>query len=196
MPIDLPPLPYPYEDLEPYISRRTLEFHHDKHHAKYVSNANAMIQGGELENSDIISIIRAAKTSGNQGLFNNSAQAWNHAFYWQCMKKGGGGAPSGRIGEMIDTDFGSYEKFRTEFENAAVSAFGSAWAWLVFSNGHLSIVKTSNADTPIADPNTKPVLTCDVWEHAYYLDYQNVRQNYVGAFLDHLINWEFVESQL
>jgi len=196
MPIDLPPLPYAYDALEPYISRRTLEFHHDKHHAKYVTTANQMIAGTDLEHADVAHIIRTAKSTGNQGLFNNAAQSYNHAFYWNCMKKNGGGSPNGRIGDAINASFGSYDKFRGDFEQAAVTAFGSSWAWLVWENGGLKIVKTSNADTPLVDPNVKPLLTVDVWEHAYYLDYQNLRPDYVKTFMEHLVNWEFVESQL
>lgn len=149
-----------------------------------------------MENADVISIVRAAKASGNQGLFNNSAQAWNHDFYWKCMKPGGGGAPTGRVADLINSSFGSYENFRAEFENAGNTAFGSAWAWLVWTPNGLVITKTSNADTPLTDENVKPILTMDVWEHAYYLDYQNVRANYVTEFLNHLVNWDFVNSQL
>eukprot|EP01040_Poterioochromonas_malhamensis_P007937 gene7937-8577_t len=196
MPLELPPLPYSHDALEPYISRRTLEFHHDKHHAKYVSNANAVIAGTELDNADLVSIIRAAKNNGNQGLFNNAAQVWNHTFYWNSLKPNGGGVPTGRLLDLINSSFGSYENFRKEFENAANTAFGSGWAWLVLVDGRLVIEKTSNAETPVTDPAKKPLLTVDVWEHAYYLDYQNLRPDYVKIFFDHLANWEFAESQL
>jgi Fe-Mn family superoxide dismutase len=138
----------------------------------------------------------AAKATGNQGLFNNAAQVWNHTFYWNCMKQGGGGAPTGKVLEAINTSFGSYENFRKEFEAAAVTAFGSAWAWLVWTPSGLKITKTSNAETPLTDEGVKALLTVDVWEHAYYIDYQNLRPDYVANFMNHLVNWEFVESQL
>lgn len=142
--------------------------------------------------------VLAAKASGNQGLFNNAAQVWNHTFYWESMKPNGGGLPTGRLLELINHSFGSYAHFRTELENAANTAFGSGWAWLVFSTNDnaLKIVKTSNAETPLTDPHVKPLLTVDVWEHAYYLDYQNLRPDYVKTFLDHLVNWDFAASQL
>lgn len=155
-----------------------------------------IVAGTELDTADVVHIVRAAKASGNQGLFNNAAQAWNHDFYWKCMKPGGGGAPTGRVAELINTAFGSYENFRAEFENAGNTAFGSGWAWLVWTPSGLVVTKTSNAETPLTDESVKPILTMDVWEHAYYLDYQNVRANYVTAFLSHLVNWDFVNSQL
>mmetsp|Transcript_26071 Transcript_26071/g.72900 ORF Transcript_26071/g.72900 Transcript_26071/m.72900 type:complete len:199 (+) Transcript_26071:40-636(+) len=196
MPIELPPLPYAYDALEPHIGRRTLEIHHDKHHAKYVATTNTMIAGTDLDSGDVVSILRAAKTSGNAGLFNNAAQVWNHTFYWNCMKAGGGGAPTGRMLDLINQSFGSYDNFKKEFETAGNTQFGSGWAWLVHTAGGLKVMKTSNAENPLTEEGMTPILTMDVWEHAYYLDYQNMRPTYVTTFLDSLINWDFVESQL
>lgn len=196
MPIDLPPLPYGYDALEPHIGRRTLEIHHDKHHAKYVATTNTMTAGTDLDTGDVVSIMKAAKTSGNVGLFNNAAQVWNHTFYWNCMKAGGGGAPTGRMLELINQAFGSYDNFKTEFGTAGNTQFGSGWAWLVHTAEGLKVMKTSNAENPLMEDGMTPILTMDVWEHAYYLDYQNMRPTYVTTFLDSLINWEFVEAQL
>jgi superoxide dismutase, Fe-Mn family len=141
-------------------------------------------------------LVSAAKVSGNQGLFNNAAQVWNHSFYWNCMKANGGGAPTGRVAELIDQQFGSYQAFRQLFEDAANTAFGSGWAWLVHTPAGLKVTKTTGADTPLVEEGSTPILTCDVWEHAYYLDYQNLRPSYVTHFLDHLVNWDFVNSQI
>lgn len=196
MAITLPELPYPKDALEPYVSAKTLEFHHDKHHNAYVVNANKMLEGTGMENDSQEEIIK--KTAGDQskaGIFNNVGQVWNHTFYWNCMKKGGGGKPVGEIAERINKDFGSYEKFVEEFKNAGVTQFGSGWAWLVLNGGKLEIMKTLNADNPIAH-NMKPLLTADVWEHAYYLDYQNRRPDYLSTFIDNLINWDFVNQNL
>ena len=193
----LPPLPYDYSALEPHIGEETLRIHHDKHHAKYVTTTNTMIAGTELENEDVITILRKAKEDGNQGLFNNAAQSFNHAFYWDCMKPNGGGKPVGKIAELIQRDFGGYEKFREEFAAAGNTAFGSGWTWLVQGlNGKLKVVKTIGADTPLTNAGDKPILTMDVWEHAYYLNYQNMRATYIDTFLDKLVNWDFVNSQL
>jgi len=196
MPLILPNLPYSQEALEPYISANTLEFHHGKHHNAYVQNANKLIAGTEYEKMDEISIIK--KTSGDTskiGIFNNVAQAWNHAFYWKCLKPNGGGKPGGAIAQRIVKDFGSYEKFVEEFKNAGATQFGSGWAWLVLDGQKLKVMKTANADTPVAH-GLKPLLTVDVWEHAYYLDYQNRRPDYLTTFVEKLINWDFVNSQL
>ena len=196
MAIILPSLPYSQQALEPYISANTLGFHHGKHHNAYVQNANKLIAGTEYEKMDEISIIK--KTAGDNskvGIFNNVAQAWNHAFYWKCMKPNGGGKPTGATTQRIEKDFGSYEKFVEEFKNAGATQFGSGWAWLVLDGKKLKVMKTANADTPIAH-GLKPLLTVDVWEHAYYLDYQNRRPDYLTTFVDKLINWEFVHSQL
>jgi Fe-Mn family superoxide dismutase len=196
MAITLPELPYPKDALTPHISEKTLEFHHGKHHNTYVVNINKLIEGTDLANETLENIIK--KTAGDSakiGMFNNAAQVWNHSFYWQCMKPKGGGAPKGPIAEKIKADFGSYEKFAEEFKNAGFTQFGSGWAWLILKDGKLEIMKTLNADTPIAH-GVKPVLTADVWEHAYYLDYQNRRPDYLSAFVENLINWDFVNSCL
>jgi Fe-Mn family superoxide dismutase len=196
MPITLPDLPYPKDALEPVISARTLEFHHGKHHQTYVDTANKMIEGTDLANLDLEAIVK--KTAGDAsktGLFNNAAQVWNHSFYWKCMKPSSGGPPTGSIAQKINTDFGSYEKFAEELKNAGLTQFGSGWAWLVLNDGRLQITKTPNADTPLAH-GMKPLLTVDVWEHAYYLDYQNKRADYLSAFIGKLINWDFVNSCL
>lgn len=196
MPVPYPDLPYAKDALEPYISARTFEFHYGKHHKAYVDNANKMLEGSELAGKDVVSIIQtAAKDPAKKGLFNNVAQAWNHAFFWQCMKKGGGGRPTGKIAERISTDFGGYEKFADAFKNAGATQFGSGWAWLVEKGGKLEIMQSANADTPVAQ-GVKPLLVVDVWEHAYYLDYQNRRPDFLQAFIDHLINWDFVNANL
>jgi len=196
MAITLMELPYPKDALEPVISSKTLDFHHGKHHNAYVTNANKLIAGTEFENLDLETIIRkAAGDSSKAGIFNNTAQVWNHSFYWQCMKPGGGGPPSGPVAEKIKADFGSYETLAEELVIAGSTQFGSGWAWLILDGGKLKITKTANADTPIAH-GMKPLLTIDVWEHAYYLDYQNRRPDYLEAFLNKLVNWDFVNSCL
>ncbi|TAL36723.1 MAG: superoxide dismutase [Spirochaetes bacterium] len=196
MAITLPNLPYEMNALEPYISARTLEFHHGKHHNAYVTNLGKLIAGTDLETMNLEDIIKkSAGDAARAGIFNNSAQVWNHSFYWKCMKKGGGGKPAGKIGGMIDKAFGGFDKFVEEMKNAAVTQFGSGWAWLVEEGGALKIMKTGNADLPLVH-GAKALLTIDVWEHAYYLDYQNRRPDYAAAFMEHLVNWEFVESCL
>jgi Fe-Mn family superoxide dismutase len=196
MAISLPELPYAKDALAPYISANTLDFHHDKHHNAYVTNANKLIEGTDLANLDAEAIIKkVAGDASKAGVFNNVAQAWNHSFYWKCMKPGGGGVPTGAVAQKINADFGSYEKFVEELKNAGATQFGSGWAWLVVKDGKLAVMKTANADTPIAQ-GVKPLLTVDVWEHAYYLDYQNRRPDYLTAFVNHLINWDFVNSCL
>lgn len=195
--IVLPELPYAKNALEPYISAETLEFHHDKHHAAYVNKLNELLPNSGLENNSLDEIILATATDSNKTvMFNQAAQVWNHTFYWNCMTANGGGEPTGELKAKIETDFGSYEKFREEFKNAAVSQFGSGWAWLVADEigGKLSIMKTSNADTPMAHGKIA-VLTCDVWEHAYYIDYRNRRPDYVDTFLDKLVNWDYANAK-
>jgi Fe-Mn family superoxide dismutase len=192
----LPDLPYDKAALEPYISAKTLEFHHGKHHKAYVDNGNKLLEGTDLAGQSIEDIIR--KTAGDSArapIFNNVAQVWNHTFFWQCMKKGGGGKPQGRIADKITADFGSYEKFCETLKNAGITQFGSGWAWLVENGGKLQVVKTPNAENPLAN-GMKPLLVVDVWEHAYYLDYQNRRPDFLQAFIDNLINWDFVNSNL
>ncbi|UCD94912.1 MAG: superoxide dismutase [Candidatus Zixiibacteriota bacterium] len=196
MPLVLPELPFAKDALEPYISARTLEFHYGKHHNAYVVNGSKLIAGTDLETADNEEIIK--KTAGDSqkaGIFNNAAQVWNHSFYWKCMKPGGGGAPTGKIADKIKADFGSFEKFVEEFKTAGATQFGSGWAWLVLENDRLKIVKTANADNPLVH-GQKPLLTVDVWEHAYYLDYQNRRPDYLAVFVEKLINWDFVSSCL
>ncbi|NJN72039.1 MAG: superoxide dismutase [Limnothrix sp. RL_2_0] len=193
---ELPALPYDYTALEPHISKSTLEFHHDKHHAGYVSKYNAAVEGTDMDSKSIEDVIKAAAADpAKSGLFNNAAQAWNHSFYWNCMKPGGGGQPTGALAEKIAADFGSYEKFVEEFTTAGGTQFGSGWAWLVLDGGTLKVTKTSNAGNPITDGVT-PLLTMDVWEHAYYLDYQNKRPAYIETFLGSLVNWDFVAANL
>lgn len=191
MAFELPALPYAMNALEPYISERTMEFHYGKHHKAYVDNLNKLIAGSHFEQMSLEEIIR--KTAGKAeyaGIFNNAAQAWNHAFFWTCMQPGGGGEPTGEMKKKIERSFGGYDKFREEFTAAATTQFGSGWAWLAEDeeSGKLKVIKTANADTPIAH-GLKPLLTVDVWEHAYYLDYQNRRPDFVNAFLDHLAKW-------
>jgi Fe-Mn family superoxide dismutase len=192
----LPALPYSLDALEPHISRNTLEFHHGKHHAAYVTNLNNLVAGSELEGKSLEdTILAVAGDASKAGVFNNAAQVWNHTFYWQGMKPGGGGAPSGDLAAKIEADFGSFDAFKEQFKTAGATQFGSGWAWLVLDNGSLKITKTGNADLPLAH-GQKALLTMDVWEHAYYLDYQNRRPDYITTFLDKLVNWEFVAANL
>lgn len=196
MAITLPKLPFDNGALAPHISERTIEFHYGKHHKTYVEKTNSLIEGTDLAGQDLETIIKKTSNDASRsGIFNNAAQAWNHAFYWNCLKPGGGGAPSGAIAQKIVSAFKSYDKFTEQFKNAGVTQFGSGWAWLVLKDNNVEIMKTSNADTPIAH-GLKPLLTADVWEHAYYLDYQNRRPDYLTAFVQHLINWDFVNSLL
>ncbi|PSN15403.1 superoxide dismutase [Fe] [filamentous cyanobacterium CCT1] len=196
MAYELPPLPYAYDALDPYISKSTLEFHHDKHHAAYVSKYNDGVKGTDYDSKPIEEVIKAiAGDSSKQALFNNGAQAWNHTFYWNSMKPGGGGTPSGDLATKIDADFGSFDKFAEEFKTAGATQFGSGWAWLVLDNGTLKVTKTANADNPLP-ANQVPLLTMDVWEHAYYLDYQNKRPDYIDTFLKNVVNWDFAASNL
>lgn len=192
---ELPPLPYALGALEPTISSNTLSFHYGKHHRSYVDNLNKMIGASPWAGLSLEKVIAESEPATNKAVFNNAAQVWNHTYFWSCMKPGGGGKPAGKLLMRIEEAFGSYEAFRKEFVDAAVAQFGSGYAWLIQENGKLKVVKFSNADTPIAHGQT-PLLTCDVWEHAYYLDYQNRRKDFVEAFLDHLVNWEFVESRI
>ncbi len=196
MAISLPPLPYAENALEPHYSAKTISFHYGKHHKAYVDNINKLIAGTPLESKPVEEIVKAsAGDASKAGMFNNSAQVWNHTFFWNCMKPGGGGRPQGELAKKIETAFGGYEKFAEQFKAAAVGRFGSGWGWLVMDGGNLKIVSTSNAETPLAS-NQTALLTVDVWEHAYYLDYQNRRPDFVQAFLDHLINWDFVAANL
>lgn len=196
MAINLPELPYAKDALAPYISANTLEFHQGKHHKTYVDNLNKLIAGTDLEAKSLEEIIKiAAKDPAKAGIFNNAAQSWNHSFYWKCLKPQGGGAPTGAIAAKINATFGSHDKFVEELKNAGTTQFGSGWAWLVVDGSDLKITKTPNADTPLAH-GQKALLTIDVWEHAYYLDYQNRRPDYLAAVIQNLINWDFVNANL
>lgn len=194
MTFTLPPLPFGKNDLEPYISAQTLDFHYGKHHQAYVTNLNNLAAGTDYETKSLEEVILSSFQK-DVGIFNNAAQVWNHTFYWNCLKKNGGGEPSPKLLSMITKDFGSFEKFQGEFKQAALTQFGSGWAWLVLDGDTLKISKTGNADLPMVH-GQKALLTCDVWEHAYYLDYQNKRADYVDIFLKNLVNWEFVEGQI
>ena len=190
----LPPLPYEQDALEPHISAETLSFHHGKHHAAYVGKLNELAEAnGLLDKSLEEVIVESAKDISLAGLFNNAAQVWNHSFYWKCMQSAGGGKPEGHLLSQIEKDFGSFDKFVGEFKSAGMTQFGSGWAWLVWNGSSLSIEKTSNAYTPVTEDVT-PLLTVDVWEHAYYLDYQNQRASYLDVFFESLVNWEFVSD--
>ena len=191
MAIELPPLPYDRAALEPHMSAETLDFHYGKHHKAYVDNANKMIEGTEFADMPLEDIIR--KSSG--AINNNSAQVWNHTFFWNCMKPNGGGEPTGKLLDAINLAFGDFATFKEEFAKTCVTTFGSGWGWLVQRpDGSLALVSTSNANTPITGEDT-PLLTCDVWEHAYYIDYRNLRPKFVEAFWN-LVNWDFVASNM
>jgi Fe-Mn family superoxide dismutase len=191
MSFELPKLPYAIDALEPYISKATLEYHYGKHHQAYVNNLNNLIPGTEFENATLEEIVK--KSTG--GIFNNGAQVWNHTFYWNCLKPKGGGVPTGKLLDAINASFGSFEEFKQKFTTAAATLFGSGWAWLVKNNdGSLSIVQESNAGNPLRN-GLIPLLTCDVWEHAYYLDQQNKRPDYINAFWN-LVDWDAVASRL
>src|SRR6185312_1651952 len=194
MSITLPPLPYALEALEPHLSRRTLAAHHGHHHAAYVAKARALIQRTPLESAELEEVVRSSAQQ-NKTLFNASAQAWNHAFLWQSMRPGGGAEARGAIAEAIEASFGTQRAFSQQFVTADGDQFGSGWAWLVLENNRLQILSTANADTPL-NTSQMPLLTIDVWEHAYYLDYQHRRLDYIAAFLGHLINWDFANQNL
>ena len=192
----LPSLPYAENALAPVISANTLSFHYGKHHKAYVDNLNNLVKGTEYESAPLEKIIReTAGKADKTGIFNNAAQVWNHTFYWNCLKAGGGGKPAGRIAQMIDSDLGGYDNFRKEVATACTTQFGSGWAWLVAEGGKLRLVKTPNAEVPFTKGAT-PLLTIDVWEHAYYLDYQNRRPDYANAVIDKLLNWDFAAENL
>ena len=193
MAFELPPLPYPKNALEPYTSANTLDFHHGKHHQAYVTNLNNLVKD---TTDSLETLIKGSyKDDSKIGIFNNAAQVWNHTFFWNCMKPGGGGAPGGNVASAIDRDLGGLAKFKDDFKAAAVGQFGSGWAWLVFDAGKLKVIKTPNGVDPVAGGQAA-LLTIDVWEHAYYLDYQNRRPDFAQAFLDHLVNWDFVAQNL
>ena len=192
MAFELPALPYAKDALEPHISAETLEFHHGKHHNTYVVKLNGLIPGTEFEGKTLEEII---KTSTG-GIFNNAAQIWNHTFYWHCLAPNAGGEPTGAVADAINAAFGSFEEFKAKFTDAAINNFGSSWTWLVKkADGSLEIVNTSNAATPLTEEGTTPLLTVDLWEHAYYIDYRNVRPDYMNGFWA-LVNWDFVAENL
>jgi len=191
MDFEVAPLPYAKDALEPVMSRETFDFHYEKHHKAYMAKLKSLIEGKPEANKTLAEVIRAS--SG--GIFNNAAQVYNHSFFWQSLRPGGGGAPSGEIGDLLTRDFGGWEKFRQAFINAGMGRFGSGWVWLVLDGGNLKILDTPNAETPLTTP-AKLLLTADVWEHAYYIDYRNARQAFLEAFCDKLINWDFAKSNL
>lgn len=195
MSVTLPPLPYALDALEPHLSRRTLAAHHDQHHAAYVAKCRALIEGTPLEAAPLEEVVKVSARQDSMALFNAAAQAWNHAFYWQCLRPRGGGDARGMIAAHLEQSFGSQRAFSQQFVTAAGDQFGSGWAWLVFDQGQLKITATSNAQTPLLRSQV-PLLTLDVWEHAYYLDYQHRRLDYIAAFLAHLVNWDFVNRNL
>jgi Fe-Mn family superoxide dismutase len=193
MAFELPPLPYAMDALAPLISAETLEYHYGKHHQTYVTNLNNLVEGTDHASASLEDVIMAADNPSP--LFNNAAQVWNHTFYWNSMAPGGGGEPTGELADRINSAFGSYDAFRTQFTEAATTQFGSGWAWLVDDGSSLSVVKTANADLPMRH-SAKALLTIDVWEHAYYIDFRNARPNYISTFLDSLVNWDFVAQNL
>ena len=194
--IELPPLPYAQDALAPVISAETLSFHYGKHHKAYVDNLNKLVAGTELADTPLEKVIAAtAGKPDKAGMFNNAAQIWNHTFFWNSLKPNGGGAPTGAVAKGIEAAFGSFDNFKKEFANAAMTQFGSGWAWLAADKGTLKVVKTPNAETPLTAGLT-PLVTIDVWEHAYYLDYQNRRADFVAAVIDKLLNWEFANANL
>ena len=190
MAFELPALPYEKNALAPHISEETLEYHYGKHHATYVSKLNDAVKGTDLESKSLEDLIKSEKG----GLFNNAAQVWNHTFYWNCLSPNGGGEPTGAIADAINAKFGSFDKFKEEFNASAAGNFGSGWTWLVKkSDGSVDLFNTDDADTPVAHDDVEPLLTVDVWEHAYYIDYRNSRPNYLEAFWK-LVNWDFVNK--
>lgn len=197
MAFTLPELPYARTALAPHISEETLNFHYGKHHQAYVTNLNGLLAGTPHETASLEDVIRdSAGDMARAGVFNNSAQVWNHTFYWHSMKPGGGGKPHGKVADLIERDFGGYDNFVKEFKAAGATQFGSGWAWLSYKGGKLVISKTPNAETPLTDAGTTPLLTMDVWEHAYYLDFQNRRPDYIDTFLSSLVNWDFANQNL
>jgi len=194
MALELPPLPYPYDALQPYMSKETLEFHHDKHHQAYVTNGNNLLKDSPLASKSVEEICKQAYAEKNAGLINNVGQHYNHVHFWQWMKKGGGGKSlPGRLQQAVDRDLGGYDKMRADFINAGTTQFGSGWAWIAVRNGKLEIMKTPNGENPLMH-GASPILGVDVWEHSYYIDYRNLRPKYLEAFVDNLANWEHVEE--
>ncbi len=192
MSFSLPPLPYAYDALQPYMSKETLEFHHDKHHQAYVTNGNNLLKGTEFEDKSVEEVVKGS-FGKNQGLFNNAGQHYNHIHFWKWMKPNGGGKPSGALEKAITESFGSFDKMREDFIQAGTTQFGSGWAWLSVKNGKLEVMKTPNGENPLVHGGT-PILGVDVWEHSYYIDYRNRRPDYLKAFMENLVNWEHVEE--
>jgi len=196
MTYELPKLDYSKDALSPIMSEETLDLHHGKHHQTYITNLNNFIKGTDMENMSLEEIIiNSSKDNSKAGIFNNASQHWNHNLFWKCMKPNGGGNIPPKLEKRIITDFGSVDEFKKEFKNAGVTQFGSGWCWLSINNGKLLITKTPNAENPLIK-NMKPILGCDVWEHSYYIDYRNKRPEYLDKFVEHLINWEYVDSLL
>ena len=194
MALELPALPYAYDALAPYMSKETLEFHHDKHHQAYVTNGNNLLKDSPLAKESLSKIVKAAYKEKNAGLINNVGQHYNHLHFWQWMKKGGGGKKlPASLQKAVDSDLGGYDKLRTDFVQAGMTQFGSGWCWITVQNGKLAIGKTPNGENPLMH-GSRPILGCDVWEHSYYIDYRNARQKYLEAFFDNLVNWEHVEE--
>lgn len=197
MAFSLPELPYARNALAPLISEQTFDFHYGKHHQAYVTNLNKLLEGHDWADAPLEEVIKASALDASKtGIFNNSAQVWNHTFFWHSMTPGGGGKPYGDVAALIDRDFGSYDAFRSAFAQAGATQFGSGWAWLVIKGGKLELRKTPNAETPLTEPGATALLTLDVWEHAYYLDFQNRRPDFISAFLDNLVNWRFANDNL
>ena len=196
MTFELPSLPYASDALAPYMSSETLDFHHGKHHQTYVTNLNNLVKDSDMQDASLEDVvIKSSKDSSMAGIFNNAGQHWNHILFWQCMKPNGGGAMPSELENRISSDFGSVDQFKEAFVQAGTTQFGSGWAWLAIDNGKLVVTKSANASNPLVE-GMKPILGCDVWEHSYYIDYRNKRPDYLKAFLDNLVNWEFVSSQL
>ena len=196
MAFELPDLPYDYEALAPYMSAKTLHLHHDKHHQAYVTNLNNLIEGTEFAGKSLEEIVTGSYgDAAKQGIFNNAGQHWNHNLFWRIMKKGGGGNPGGELAKRIDDAFGSFEAFKEQFKTAGVTQFGSGWAWLAVQGDQLKVMKTPNGENPLVH-GMRPILGVDVWEHSYYVDYENRRPEYLAAFLNNLVNWDEVEAEL
>ena len=196
MPFRLPDLPFAKDALGEHMSAETLEFHHGKHHKAYVDKTNGMLGDHGLEGASLVEVIRAAKERGESGLFNNSAQIWNHSFFWQCLAPPQGQRPTGQLAEMIDDEFGSSDELLAKLKQEAVGHFSNGWAWLVLNGGRLEITSLHDADSPVAYDGMKPLLTLDIWEHAYYIDYRNARPDFAESVLGNIVNWEFVAQNL
>jgi Fe-Mn family superoxide dismutase len=196
MPFELPDLPFPKDALAPHMSAETLEFHHGKHHAAYVKKTNELVQDGTLSGASLVEVVRAARRTGDAKLFNNSAQLWNHSFFWQCLAPAGGEQPSGKLKQMIDDGFGGTDAMLQKLADEAVNHFSNGWAWLLLDRDRLKIASLHDADTPLVHEGMVPLFTLDVWEHAYYIDYRNERPRFASSVLGNIVNWEFVARNL